>query len=77
MTIDTISFAPGAASTTGSASSNTLTASIGATAYLSPQSTGVTGGATAAGPAGTTTTTTTTATGSQTSSVPLATTGVR
>lgn len=76
MTIDTLSFAPGAATSTGAATSD-LTATVGATVYLSPKAQGVTGGATAAGPPGTTTETTTTPAGSQTSSVPLATAGVR
>lgn len=77
MTIDTLTFAPGA-STSGTAPSGQVTATVGATVYLSPQSEGLTGGATPAGPAGTTsTTTTTTPAGSQTSSVPLATAGVR
>lgn len=78
MTIDTLTFAPGnpAAGTTGATATNQLTATVGATVYLSPQAQGLTGGATAAGPAGTTTTTATPA-GSQTSSVPLATAGVR
>jgi Tfp pilus assembly protein PilO len=75
LTIDTLTFAPQAATTTGGRSDQ-LTATVGATVYLSPQSEGTTGGATAAGPAGTTTPTTTPA-GSQTSSVPLATAGVR
>jgi hypothetical protein len=75
MTIDTLTFAPGAPSgTTGGTAK--LTATVGATVYLSPKAQGVTGGATAQGPAGTTGTTTTPA-GSQTSSVPLATAGVR
>ena len=74
MTIDTLSFSPGAADTTGGASK--LTASVGATVYLAPKSEGLTGGATAAGPPGSTATTTAPA-GSQTSSVPLATAGVR
>jgi len=79
MTIDTVSFAPGGAATTSTTgttttASNALTATIGATIYLSPQAQGATGGATPAGPAGTTTgtTTTTTPAGSQTSKVPLA-----
>jgi hypothetical protein len=73
MTIDTLAFSPGAAAAAGSGA-NQLTASVGATIYLSPAGQGVTGGATPAGPAGTTTTTTTTTTpaGSQTSKVPLA-----
>jgi hypothetical protein len=75
MTIDTLTFTPGAPGATGAASDQ-ITAAVGATVYLSPASQGVTGGATAAGPAGTTTTTTAPA-GSQTSSVPLATAGVR
>jgi hypothetical protein len=75
MTIDTIAFAPGG-STTG-APSRTLTATVGATVYLSPKGQGATGGATPQGPAGSTTTTTTTPAGSQTSQAPLATAGVR
>jgi hypothetical protein len=78
LTIDSLAFSPGAASTGSTSSSNLLTASVGATVYLAPQAQGgLTGGATASGPAGTTTTTTTTPAGSQTSSVPLATAGVR
>jgi hypothetical protein len=80
LTIDTLSFAPGAAAaagTTSTSSGNQLTATVGATVYLSPKAQGVTGGATPQGPAGSTTTTTTTPAGSQTSSVPLATAGVR
>jgi Tfp pilus assembly protein PilO len=76
LTIDTLSFQPTAASDTGG-SSGELTATVGATVYLSPKGQGTTGGATAAGPAGTTTETTTTPAGSQTSNVPLATAGVR
>lgn len=79
MTIDTLTFAPGTSgsSTTGG-SLDTLTATVGATVYLSPAAQGgVTAGATAAGPAGTTTTTTTTPAGSQTSKVPLAAIGTR
>ena len=77
MTIDTLSFSPGAAPAAGTTSTTSstsrLTASIGATVFLSPKAQGVTGGATPAGPAGTTTsTTTTTPAGSQTSKVPLA-----
>jgi Tfp pilus assembly protein PilO len=75
LTIDTLSFAPGTSSTGGS--TGALTATVGATVYLSPKSQGATGGATPAGPAGTTTETTTTPAGSQTSKVPLATAGVR
>lgn len=78
LTIDALSFAPVQASgSEPSAASDQLTATVGATVYLSPKSEGATGGATAAGPAGTTTETTTTPAGSQTSSVPLATAGVR
>jgi hypothetical protein len=79
MTIDTLTFAPGGAATGTSTSSsgNGLTATVGATVYLSPKDQGVTGGATPQGPAGTTTTTTATPAGSQTSRVPLATAGVR
>jgi Tfp pilus assembly protein PilO len=75
MTIDTLTFAPSSAATTGG--SGDLTATVGATVYLSPKSQGTTAGATPAGPAGTGTGTTTTPSGSQTSSVPLATAGVR
>jgi hypothetical protein len=75
LTIDTLSFAP-QASATGGTANDQLTATVGATVYLSPKSEGATGGATAAGPSGTTAPTTTPA-GSQTSSVPLATAGVR
>jgi hypothetical protein len=74
LTIDTLTFAPAAAGATPSATGK-LTATVGATVYLSPQGQGVTAGATPAGPAGTTTGTTTTPAGSQTSSVPLATAG--
>jgi Type II secretion system (T2SS), protein M len=76
LSIDTLSFQPNAAGTGGTTSGD-LTATIGATVYLSPKAQGTTGGATAAGPAGTTTETTTTPAGSQTSKVPLATAGVR
>jgi Tfp pilus assembly protein PilO len=75
LTIDTLSFAPQTSTTSGS--KGQLSATVGATVYLAPKSEGTTGGATAAGPAGTTTQTTTTPAGSQTSSVPLATAGVR
>ncbi len=71
ISIDTLSFAPGGSSTATS-TGNTLTASVGATVYLSPAAQGTTGGATPSGPAGTTTQTTTTPAGSQTSKVPLA-----
>jgi hypothetical protein len=75
MTIDTLAFSP---STSSAGGTTQLTATVGATVYLSPLSQGgVTGGATAQGPAGTTTGTTTTPAGSQTSKVPLATAGVR
>lgn len=77
LTIDTLAFAPNTDASTGGAGNGQLTATVGATVYLSPQGEGTTGGATAAGPAGTTTQTTTTPAGSQTSSVPLATAGVR
>lgn len=83
LTIDTLTFAPGgtpgATAATTSSSKSELTATLGATVYLSPKAEGgVTGGATPQGPAGsTTTTTTTTPAGSQTSRVPLATAGVR
>jgi Tfp pilus assembly protein PilO len=75
LTIDTLTFAPETGSTSGP--SDQLTATVGATVYLSPKGQGTTGGATPEGPAGTTTQTTTTPAGSQTSSVPLATAGVR
>src|SRR3954451_7507814 len=77
MTIDTLTFAPGstATGTSTSSSGNTLTATVGATVYLSPKRQAATGGASPQGPAGTTTTTTTTPAGSQTSRVPLATAG--
>jgi Tfp pilus assembly protein PilO len=74
LTIDTLTFAPSAA---GTAPTGNLTATVGASVYLSPKAQGVTAGATPAGPAGTTPGTTTTPAGSQTSSVPLATAGVR
>jgi hypothetical protein len=77
MTIDTLTFAPGAAAAGATSSANKLTATVGATVYLSPKGQGVTGGATPQGPAGSTTTTTPTPAGSQTSRVPLATAGVR
>lgn len=78
MTIDTLAFARGsAAAGATTTSANALTATVGATVYLSPKAQGVTGGATPQGPAGTTTETTTTPAGSQTSRVPLATAGVR
>jgi Tfp pilus assembly protein PilO len=75
MTIDTLVFSP--ASTTNTSGSGELTATVGATVYLSPKAQGTTAGATPAGPAGTTTGTTTTPAGSQTSSIPLATAGAR
>jgi len=76
MTLDTVSFSPASDSSAGGFKE--ITATVGATVYLSPKGQGVTGGATPAGPAGTTTsTTTTTPAGAQTSSVPLATAGVR
>jgi hypothetical protein len=79
MTIDTLTFSPGAAAsgTTSTGTNSKLTASVGATVYLSPKTTGVTAGATPSGPAGTPSGTTTTPSGSQTSSVPLATAGIR
>jgi hypothetical protein len=77
LTIDTLTFAPGAPGSNGQPSAGNLTATVGATIYLSPKATGVTGGATASGPAGSTTETTTTPSGAQTSKVPLATAGVR
>src|SRR3954452_12965209 len=75
MTIDSLTFAPGTAAS--GATGGELTATVGATVYLSPKTQGATGGATAAGPGGSSTTTTTTPAGSQTSQVPLATAGVR
>ena len=80
MTIDALTFAPAAAATgptNTSGGAGRLSATVGATVYLSPKGQGVTGGATPAGPAGTDTTTTTTPAGSQTSAVPLATAGAR
>jgi hypothetical protein len=75
LSIDTLTFAPGTTTTgAGTTGTNQLTATVGATIYLSPKSEGATGGATASGPAGTTTST---PSGTQTSSVPLATAGVR
>ena len=77
MTIDALSFAPGGAAAAASKSAaGVLTATVGATVYLSPKSTGVTAGATPAGPAGAPAATPTPS-GSQTSSVPLATAGIR
>jgi hypothetical protein len=72
-----LTFAPSTAG--GTSPTGKLTATVGASVYLSPKAQGVTAGATPSGPAGTTTGTgtTTTPAGSQTSSVPLATTGVR
>jgi hypothetical protein len=77
LTIDTLTFAPGGGTTNGTTSSGDLTATMGATIYLSPKGQGTTGGATAAGPAGADTTTTPAPSGAQTSKVPLATAGVR
>ena len=77
MTIDTITFAPGGGATAGTTPTGTVSATVGATVYLSPKAQGATGGATPAGPAGTESTTTTTPSGSQTSSVPLASVGAR
>jgi hypothetical protein len=76
MTIDSLTFGPGGASTANPGAANTLTATVGATVYLSPKTTGVTGGATPSGPTGTPAGTTTPS-GSQTSAVPLATAGIR
>jgi hypothetical protein len=77
MTIDTLAFAPGSAAS--GAPSGKLTATVGATVYLAPKAQGATAGATPQGPGGSATSTTTPPTppGAQTSSVPLATTGVR
>jgi hypothetical protein len=78
LTIDTLAFQPGTVGGTPTpGQEGDLTATLGATVYLSPKGQGTTGGATPEGPAGTTTETTTTPAGSQTSSVPLATAGVR
>jgi hypothetical protein len=77
MTIDALSFSPGAASSTSTSSKGEIGATVSATVYLSPKGQGTAGGATPTGPAGTSTTTTTTPAGSQTSSVPLATAGIR
>jgi hypothetical protein len=77
LTIDTLAFQPGQANPATGSTGGDLTATIGATVYLSPKSEGTTGGATPEGPAGTTTQTTTTPAGSQTSKVPLATAGMR
>jgi hypothetical protein len=77
LSIDSLAFQPSTTATSGATGTGDLTATIGATVYLSPKTQGETGGATAAGPAGTTTETTTTPAGSQTSNVPLATAGVR
>src|SRR3954454_23530100 len=76
ISIDTLTFAPGAAATGGSSASGRLTATVGATVYLAPQAQGTTAGATTSGPAGAPAATPASA-GSQTSSVPLATAGVR
>jgi Tfp pilus assembly protein PilO len=77
MTIDTLAFAPGVVSSGTASTSGHLTATVGATVYLSPQATGTTGGATPTGPQGTTGGSQPAPTGSQTSSVPLATAGAR
>jgi hypothetical protein len=76
MTIDTLTFSPGAAKSASGSAASALTATVGVTVYLSPKSTGVAAGATPAGPAGAPSGTTTPS-GSQTSSVPLATAGIR
>lgn len=71
LSIDTLAFTP--AAVTPGAATGRLTATVGATIYLSPAGQGgVTAGATPTGPPGTTTETTTTPAGSQTSKVPLA-----
>jgi hypothetical protein len=77
MTIDTLAFAPDTVAS--GAPSRKLTATVGATIYLAPKAQGATAGATTQGPGATSTGTTTTTAppGSQTSGVPLATTGVR
>jgi Tfp pilus assembly protein PilO len=79
MTIDTLTFArfEGTGLDGEAAQTGDLTATVGATVYLSPKAEGVTGGATPAGPAGTTTTPAPAPAGAQTSSVPLATAGTR
>ena len=76
ISIDTLTFAPGAAATGGSSAAGKVTATVGATVYLAPQAQGTTAGATTSGPAGAPAATPASA-GSQTSSVPLATAGVR
>jgi Tfp pilus assembly protein PilO len=77
LTIDSVAFAPGGA-TAAASRSGIVTATIGATVYLAPKAQGTTAGATPAGPAGTPSgQTSTTPSGSETSSVPLATAGVR
>jgi hypothetical protein len=70
MTIDTLSFSRAGTTT----SANSMTASVGATIYLSPKLQGITAGATPQGPAGGTAAA---PSGAQTSSVPLATAGTR
>lgn len=75
MTIDTLTFAAAGDADAGGAPSGELTATVGATVYLSPKAEGATGGATATGPPGTTTEAT--PAGAQTSSLPLATAGTR
>src|SRR4051794_32307299 len=78
VSIDTLTFAPGSGAAPGSTTATTggLTATVGATVYLSPKGQGPTAGATASGPAGAPAATPASA-GSQTSSVPLATAGAR
>ncbi|MFL5895108.1 MAG: hypothetical protein ACJ76Z_08335 [Thermoleophilaceae bacterium] len=77
MSIDTLTFAPGVATASTGTATSGVTATVGATVYLSPETQGgVTGGATPQGPAGSTGTTPSPS-GAQTSSVPLATAGVR
>lgn len=79
LTIDTLTFAPSTSTSgTDTGSNGQLSATVGATVYLTPAGQGVTAGATPSRPGGTATgTTTTTPSGSQTSSVPLATAGTR
>jgi hypothetical protein len=77
ISIDTLVFQRGGTPGAATSGAGDLTATVGATVYLSPKGQGVTGGATPQGPSGTTTQTTTAPAGSQTSRVPLATVGAR
>jgi Tfp pilus assembly protein PilO len=76
ISIDSLAFAPANAPGAAQSSGSGLTTTVGATVYLSPKGQ-ITGGATPSGPAGTPTTPSPAPAGSQTSSVPLATAGVR